>query len=734
MSAAAGPDIIENGLILCLDAANRASYSSVGTAWNDLTKPDGSLSVVQVLVVAGGGGGGMDMGGGGGGGGVIYSSSHIIIPDSAITVTVGNGGAGAPAGGTNGQPSFHQFTISATQGGNSVFGSLTAIGGGFGASSYYGYLPNNGFGGTGGSGGGCSGYTHGGERYVDGTNGSTANNIEGQGFVGGNSGDPSSGGDDHYSGGGGGAGGRGTSGPNHTGPNGVRADGGPGVCYPSISPYYFAGGGGGSGFSGNGGYGGIGGGGGGSASNGNVGLAGTGGINIGSNGSSGNNAPGGNAAANTGGGGGGGSYYNVNNKGGDGGSGIVIVRYTGSQKATGGTVTSVGGDTVHTFTTSGTFTPNLLPGTGILTNGVGYTGPYSANGGNLIFDGTDDYIQTLITGTYTQISFDFWSFFDDPTLNVLSRQESIFGDWNSNRVHFATRWTGSDAGIHFNVNGAWQTTPPTYLKYGWNHYTVIYDTVSNLKQVYLNSILSSSHSTGGNMVIGDFKIGVATDLNQYYRGNISNFKIYNRALTPAEVFQNYNATKPRFNFDQSNFGSLNNPLPSPVFAQNNNFPAGSYYFSSGSMSSPLLLEYQPSYYENKPFCCVFRSPYRSTATTNRINLNIPMGGLLVQRDTLDLRAAVYWSTPITYNGVYDNTADSGYSPRRVMLGGSGGHGIYATNQGQCGWATATGAIGAGWDGSTCGSFPNDLVWGTGRSDTATYENRFGVWSHWITWS
>ena len=155
------------------------------------------------------------------------------------------------------------------------------------------------------------------------------------------------------------------------------------------------------------------------------------------------------------------------------------------------------------------------------------------------------------------------------------------------------------------------------------------------------------------------------------------------------------------------------------------------------MSSPVLLEYQPNYYENKPFCCVFRSPYRSTATTNRIDLNIPMGGLLVQRDTLDLRAAVYWSTPITYNtvgGAGNNTADSGYSPRRVILGNSGGHGIFATNQTQCNWGTATGAIGAGWDGSTCGSFPNDLVWGTGRSDTATYENRSGIWSHWVTWN
>ena len=42
--------------------------------------------------------------------------------------------------------------------------------------------------------------------------------------------------------------------------------------------------------------------------------------------------------------------------GGAGGSGVVILWYTGSQKGSGGTVTSSGGVTYHTFTTSGTYT------------------------------------------------------------------------------------------------------------------------------------------------------------------------------------------------------------------------------------------------------------------------------------------------------------------------------------------------------------------------------------------
>jgi hypothetical protein len=41
---------------------------------------------------------------------------------------------------------------------------------------------------------------------------------------------------------------------------------------------------------------------------------------------------------------------------GAGGSGVVILRYLGTQRGSGGTVTSSGGYTIHTFTTSGTYT------------------------------------------------------------------------------------------------------------------------------------------------------------------------------------------------------------------------------------------------------------------------------------------------------------------------------------------------------------------------------------------
>jgi hypothetical protein len=52
------------------------------------------------------------------------------------------------------------------------------------------------------------------------------------------------------------------------------------------------------------------------------------------------------------GGGGGGR----NGTGQTGQTGVVVISYPGGQQATGGTITTSGGNTIHTFTASGTFT------------------------------------------------------------------------------------------------------------------------------------------------------------------------------------------------------------------------------------------------------------------------------------------------------------------------------------------------------------------------------------------
>jgi hypothetical protein len=697
MALAHSPRIVTDGLVLCLDAASPKNYN---------------LTAVEVLVVAGGGAGGYGEanqngggGGGGGAGGLIYNSNFAVTPGSALTVTVGGGGAVV----TN-------STTTGGNGGNSVFGSLTAIGGGGGGG---GDFEGTNAGATGGSGGGAGG---------DGTYGPTifSAGTAGQGFAGG----ARNGTTRRAAGGGGGAGGAGSSGTPGANNTGTGGTGGSGLGFDISGTFtYYAGGGGG-----------------GASLNFSSGVVNSSG-GIGGGGAGGGATGPSNGTANTGGGGGGGFGSNA----GTGGSGIVIVRYPGPQKAIGGTVTSNNGYTIHTFITVGstTFTPLAATNNSSILGLSDLSGNnrfattqnspvYSSSfGGSIAFDGINEYSTFSISNPTTQITVESWIYPERAPSTGTIRGGALSGDPN----HYLGLLDSIDGGVTHSLHWALQTSstrPGSQVgnipRYAWSHIVGTYD--GSRMKAYINGslvydvALTGTISGNGNWVLGTY-YGTLTDGTHNFDGFIGPSRIYNRALTIEEIKQNYNTTKGRYEK-----GGINNPFSSPTEARVLGYTSGDYYFQSGSMSSPQLLEFQRDYYENRGWVCAFRSPYRSTATTNKINLNIPMGGLLVQRDTLDLRAAVYWSTPITYNsvgGIGNNTADSGYSPRRVILGQSGGHGIYATNQQQCNWGSAAGAIGAGWDGSTCGSFPNDLVWGTGRSDTATYENRSGTWSHWITW-
>jgi hypothetical protein len=112
-------------------------FTNSATASNFVVSAASAGDTVQVLVVGGGGaGGGGNNGGGGGAGGFIYSNGYSVVAGSNYTVTVGVGGP-ANAGTTP------------VAGSNSVFGTITATGGGGGGGGDSGQG-----GGTGGSGGG----------------------------------------------------------------------------------------------------------------------------------------------------------------------------------------------------------------------------------------------------------------------------------------------------------------------------------------------------------------------------------------------------------------------------------------------------------------------------------------------------------------------------------------------------------------------------------------------------
>jgi hypothetical protein len=264
--------------------------------------------------------------GGGSGGGIFYGGggggggvlSSTASLSTLNTYTITVGAGGASGGTNNGSNSVISGTGLTT---------ITATGGGGGGS--------NAAGNTGGSGGGGSNFSAGGAG------------TSGQGFAGGST--PVNNG----SGGGGGANAVGSAGSTNTG-----GAGGAGLTssITGSSQVYGSGGGGGA----------AAGGGGAGGTNAGTGATGTGNPTS--------------ATANFGGGGGGGG---ASVDGTAGGSGVVIISYTSATpRFVGGTLTTSGGNQIHTFTSSGTLSP-LTPVTAsyLVVAGGGGAGSRTGGGG-----------------------------------------------------------------------------------------------------------------------------------------------------------------------------------------------------------------------------------------------------------------------------------------------------------------------------------------------------------------
>lgn len=284
------PQVQPNNSIQMLKAAENSWVSIIGNF-------TGNNASVTYLLVGGGGGGGRynsnGSGGGGGGGGGFVTGSATLTGLTVYTVTVGAGGtASAATGDANG-----------TSGANSTFNSITAIGGG----------------GGGGNNSGLAGGSGGGGWWLGGGGAGQQPTSSSGGF--GNAGGAGSYQSDFTRITGGSGGGAGAAANSSF--NGSAQNGGAGKesTITGASVFYAGGGAGGSTYGS--GVGGVGGGGNGSATTGT------------------------NGGTNTGGGAG----SNAN-----GGSGVVIISSAVAAVYTTGSpiVTTSGGLTIYTFTSSGT--------------------------------------------------------------------------------------------------------------------------------------------------------------------------------------------------------------------------------------------------------------------------------------------------------------------------------------------------------------------------------------------
>jgi hypothetical protein len=187
---------------------------------------------------------------------------------------------------------------------------------------------------------------------------------------------------------------------------------------------------------------------------------------------------------------------------------------------------------------------------GTLTNGPTYS---TSNGGSIVFDGTNDYINTVtatslgINSASTSFSISVWF------KTTGSGEYYLFDNYNGSNdislridggkleVLLAPTISGIINAVQFGSgynNGAWHNFTIT-----WNGPSVLVAYADGINIGTNTTTLSGSFETNAAFQIGNRPSAGAG----VFPGNIAQVQVYNRALTASEIQQNFNALRGRFN-------------------------------------------------------------------------------------------------------------------------------------------------------------------------------------------
>jgi hypothetical protein len=159
---------------------------------------------------------------------------------------------------------------------------------------------------------------------------------------------------------------------------------------------------------------------------------------------------------------------------------------------------------------------------------------------SLYLSGSTDFtIECMAYPEATQPLYaDIWGNHNEPFTGLVLQQNGAFPNsyvysWSYGD---GTKWVGTP---NFTLSGS-----------SYNHIVAIKNGINSIS--YVNGIKVTDTDIASNGVVPNtsynFQIGIGWHLDsiRYFNGKISSFRIYDRALSPTEVTQNYNAIKSRF--------------------------------------------------------------------------------------------------------------------------------------------------------------------------------------------
>lgn len=194
---------------------------------------------------------------------------------------------------------------------------------------------------------------------------------------------------------------------------------------------------------------------------------------------------------------------------------------------------------------------------GTLTNGPTFS---AESNGCIVFDGIDDIVTTTFNTIQTSRTFEIWANRTE-SANAYNMMAGMFLPYFSfhtgfvsghDFLHFSDSVGGSQRNLYTH-DGGLGLSGPFLVNNKWYcfHFVTSFDGVNTTMSSYSDGIFRGSATYSGspvttslyNLTLGNQR----PDLISYpFRGKISIFKYYNRALSATELRQNYNATKTRY--------------------------------------------------------------------------------------------------------------------------------------------------------------------------------------------
>ena len=180
--------------------------------------------------------------------------------------------------------------------------------------------------------------------------------------------------------------------------------------------------------------------------------------------------------------------------------------------------------------------------TGTLTNGPTYSG---TNGGSIVFDGTNDYVQCTGSLTVTAATFVTWI-----------RRNGNQGQYDGILFSRGTNTTGMNFQSSNQLGYHWNDAGNTY---NWASGLTIPDATWCMIAISVTSTSATAYlcqtsgtTTATNTVnhasslLNDIKLAVDDAASRYFNGNIAIAQLYNIALSADQVSTNFQADRTRF--------------------------------------------------------------------------------------------------------------------------------------------------------------------------------------------